>query len=186
MNNELIFLIYLHSLQVKNHSIKQLVLILRVHTWVLMTIQMFLSLMESILMVKMHSIDYTRIIFNMMKVWYLFYSWLESIELVNQIIPHIKQIDIDDDPLVIENEDDYAKLTDKNWSSIIVKEGLFKEMKDELILNDYPHVQFIHIQEGSFKNISSLTISNLPELKFLIIEDNSFRYTTSLTLSSNF
>ena len=67
-----------------------------------------------------------------------------------------------------------------------MKEGLFKEMKDELILNDYPHVQFIHIQRQSFENISSLTISNLPELKFLTFEDNSFRETTSLTLSSIF
>ena len=93
---------------------------------------------------------------------------------------------VDDNPLVIENEDDYAKLSDKNWSSILVKEGLFNEMRDELIMNDYPHVQFIHIQEDSFKNISSLTISNLPELKFLIIEDNSFYETTNLTLSSIF
>ena len=145
---------------------------------------MFLSSMESILMVKMLSIDYIRIIFNMMKVWYLFYSSIESIELVSQIIPHIKQIENDDNPLILENEDDYAKLNDKNWSSIIVKEGLFKEMRDELILNDYPHIQFIHIQEDSFKNISSLTISNLPELKFLIFEYGSFSSTTSLTLSS--
>ena len=147
---------------------------------------MFLSSMESILMVKMLSIDYIRIIFNMMKVWYLFYSSLESTELVNQIIPHIKQIENDDNPLVIENEDDYAKLNDKNWSSIIVKEGLFEEMRNELILNDYPHVQFIHIQEDSFKNISSLTISNLPELKYLAFEDCSFWSTTNLILSSIF
>ena len=159
---------------------------MRVHPWVLMTIQMFISSMESILMVKMLSIDYIRIIFNMMKVWYLFSSSIDSIELVSQIIPHIKQIENDDNPLVIENEDDYGKLNDKNWSSIIVKEGLFEEMRNELILNDYPHIQFIHIQEDSFKNISSLTISNLPELKFLIIEDNSFYSTTSLTLSSIF
>ena len=122
----------------------------------------------------------------MMKVWYLFYSLLDSIDLANQIIPHVKQIENDDNPLVIENEDDFGKLSDKNWSSIIVKEGLFEEMRNELILNDYPHIQFIHIQEDSFKNISSLTISNLPELKFLIIEDNSFYKTTSLTLSSIF
>ena len=67
-----------------------------------------------------------------------------------------------------------------------MKEGLFEEMRDELILNDYPHVQFIHIQEDSFKNISSLTISNLLELKYLVFEDGSFQYTTSLTLSSIF
>ena len=137
-------------------------------------------------MVKMLSIDYIRIIFNMMRVLYLFHSSLESIELFNQIIPHINQIENDDNPLVIENEDDYAKLNDKNWSSIIVKEGLLEEMEDELILNDYPHVQFIHIQRRSFQNISSLTISNLPELKLLIFEYNSFCETTSLTLSSIF
>ena len=122
----------------------------------------------------------------MMRVWYLLSSSLESIELVNGILPHIKQVENDDNPLVIENEDDYAKLNDKNWSSIIVKEGLFNEMRDELIMNDYPHIQFIHIQERSFEIISSLTISNLPELKLLTVEDGSFWYTTSLTLSSIF
>ena len=103
---------------------------------------MLLSLMECILMVKMLSIDYIQVIFNMMRVWYLLSSSLESIELVNQFLPHIKQIESDDNPLVIENEDDFAKLNDKNWSSITVKEGLFKEMRDELILNDYPHIQY--------------------------------------------
>ena len=147
---------------------------------------MSLSSMESLLMVTEHSIDYIRIRFNMIKVWYLFYSSLESIELVNQILPHVKQIEHNDNPLVIENEDDYDKLNDKNWSSIIVKERLFEEMEDELILNDYPHVQFIHIQGRSFKNISSLTISNLPELKLLVFEYGSFFSTTSLTLSSIF
>ena len=67
-----------------------------------------------------------------------------------------------------------------------MKEGLFEEMRNELILNDYPHVQFIHIQRGSFENISSLTISNLPELKLLTFEGDSFKETTSLTLSSIF
>ena len=145
---------------------------------------MFLSSMECILMVKMHSSDYIRIIFNILKAWYLFYSSLDSIELANQILPQIKQIENNDNPLVLENENDYDKMNDKNWSSIIVKEGLYKEMNDELILNDYPHVQFIHIQEEAFKNITSLTISNLSELKYLTIENGSFSSTTSVTLSS--
>ena len=150
---------------------------------------MFLLSMESILMVKMHSIDYIRIIFNMMKVWYLFYSSLESIESANQILPNVIQLSndiVDDNPLVIENEDDFGKLNDNNWISIIVKERLFEEMEGELIMNDYPHVQFIHIQEDLFKNITNLTISNLPKLKILTVEDGSFRETTSLTLSSIF
>ena len=135
-----------------------------------MIIQMFLSSMECILMVKMHSIDYIRIIFNMMKVWYLFSSSIDSIELVNQILPHVIQWSndiVDDNPLVIENEDDYAKLSDKNWSSIIVKEGLFKEMRDELILNDYPHIQFIHIQRESFYSTTSLILSSIFDLMFI-------------------
>ena len=133
-----------------------------------------------------HSSGYIRIIFNMTKVCYVLYSSIESQGLYNQILPHIKQIENDDNPLVIENEDDYAKLNDKNWSSITVKDGLFDLRRNELILNDYFHVQFIHIQEKSFRNISSLTISRLYELKFLIFEDESFSSTTSLTLSSIF
>ena len=42
---------------------------------------------------------------------------------------------IDDNPLIIVNEDDFSKLNDKNWSSIM-NCGLFKEMRNELILND--------------------------------------------------
>ena len=106
--------------------------------------------------------------------------------LVIRIHPHIKQVEKDYNPLIIENENEIAKLNDKTWSSIIVKEGLFEEMRNELILNDYPHIQFIHIQKISFKNISSLNISNLPELKYLIFENNSFHETTNLTLSSIF
>ena len=64
--------------------------------------------------------------------------------------------------------------------------GLYNGMNNELILNNYSHVQFMHIQGESFNNISSLIILNLPELKLLIFEDKSFKYTTSLTLSSIF
>ena len=67
-----------------------------------------------------------------------------------------------------------------------MKERLLDRMKDELILNNYPHIQFIHIQRESFKVISILTISNLPELKLLTFEGYSFHDTTSVTLSSIF
>ena len=67
-----------------------------------------------------------------------------------------------------------------------MKEELFKVIRNELILNNYPHVQFIHMQRESFENISSLTISNLSELKFLIFEYGSFHKTINLTLSSIF
>ena len=92
---------------------------------------------------------------------------------------------IDDNPLIIVNEDDFSKLNDKNWSSIM-NCGLFKEMRNELILNDYPHVQFIHIQHSSFQNVTSLIICNLPDMIFLTVGFDSFYYTRSLTLSSIF
>ena len=134
-----------------------------------------------------HSSGYIQVIFNMMKVCYSFYSSIVSQGLYNQILLYIKQIENDDNPLVIENEDDFYKLDDKNWSSIIVNEGLFDLwIGNELILNDYFHVQCIHIREESFTSISSLIISRLYELRFLIFEDKSFYYTTSLTVSSIF
>ena len=154
-----------------------------------MTIQMFLSSMESIIMVNMLSFYSFLRTYIMMKVLFSFYSSIESTELARQIIPHVDMLPkdfVNDNPLVIENENELDKLNDKNWSSITVKEELFKEMEDELILNDYPHIQFIYIQGGSFETISSLTISNLPELRFLTVENDSFSKTTSVTLSSIF
>ena len=64
--------------------------------------------------------------------------------------------------------------------------GLMNGIKRGLLLNNYPHIQFIHIQSESFKNVSSLTICNLSELKYLNVENDSFHYTTSLVLSSIF
>ena len=160
----------------------QLVLLYQVNMTLCYYIQMFLSSMECILMVKMHSSDYIRIIFNILKAWYLFYSSLDSIKLANQILPQIKQVENDDNPLVLENEDDYAKLNDKNWSSITVNDSLFDEVNTELIMNNYPHVQLIHIQGFSFSRVFSLTISNLPFLRIGIIEYKVFCETTRITL----
>lgn len=143
--------------------------------------------MVTLYMVIKHSLDYLLLTFNMMRVFLLFYSSLESISLVNQILHHLIQWpdqDDDNNPLILANDNEFDKLNDKNWSSITVNEDLFKEMRDEMVLNDYPHVQYILIQKGSFRRISNLTISNLPELKTIIIEDDSFYYTASLTLLS--
>ena len=68
----------------------------------------------------------------------------------------------------------------------MVNERLFNRKTKELLLNNYPHIQFIHIQENSLERISSLTISNLPELTLMIIENHSLYETPKLTLSSCF
>ena len=138
-------------------------------------------------MVIKHSLDCLLLTFNTMRVFLLCFSSLDSIALVNQILPHLIQWpdqDDDNNPLILANDNEFDKLNDKNWSSITVNEDLFNEMRDEMVLNDYPHVQYILIQKESFRRISNLTISKLPELKTIIIEDNSFYYTASLTLLS--
>ena len=67
-----------------------------------------------------------------------------------------------------------------------MNERLFEGRTKELLLNNYPHIQFIHIQRESFERISNMTISNLPELTLLIIENRSFNETPSFTLFSIF
>ena len=118
-----------------------------------------------------------------------FYSSIESTELARQIIPHVDVLPIevvDDNPLVLENDNEFDKLNDKSWSSILVRPGLFNDLNIDLILNDYPHVFHLYIQYSSFQRISSLTISSLPELVLLTCEYESLRNVTKLTLSSIF
>ena len=86
--------------------------------------------------------------------------------------------------MIISTKDDLNRLSYMYWTSIIVKEGLFESRRKELVFNNYPLVQFIHVQRDSSKGFISVTISNLPKLTILTVEDESFRLTTNLTLSS--
>ena len=92
----------------------------------------------------------------------------------------------DDNPLVIENENELDKLNDKSWTSVIVRQELFKELNNGLIFNDYPHVYRLLIQNCSLTSITSLTISNLPDLVFLTCQYESLRNVTKLKLESIF
>ena len=155
----------------------------------ILLIQMFLSIMESIIMVKMLSFYSFLRTYIIMKVLSSFYSSIESTELARQIIPHVDVLPIevvDDNPLVLENDNEFDKLNDKSWSSILVRPGLFNDLNIDLILNDYPHVFHLYIQYSSFQRISSLTISSFPELVLLTCEYESLRNVTKLTLSSIF
>ena len=113
----------------------------------------------------------------MTKVFHSSSSSIESIELVNQILPHVIQLphDFNDkSPLVIKNEDYISLLKKKHWSSITVRKGLFTEVIGTLNLIRYQNVQFIHIQQNSFKKIYCLNISNLRELRALVVDNGSF------------
>ena len=103
------------------------------------------------------------------------------------MLPHVihyPKDTIDDNPLIITKTNDIAKLNDKSWSSIVVHGRLYLGLLYELKVNDYPRIQFIHVQDNVFQTVIRLTISNLPELKLLVVEDWSFSQTITVTLSS--
>ena len=100
------------------------------------------------------------------------------------IKPYLLQIERDDNPLVINDNDEMVKLQNLKWSSILFKHSLYRKRTNAMILSDYPHVQIIHIQSFSFENLSSFVLSNLPELLVLIFEYSVFKNTKSLTLKS--
>ena len=103
------------------------------------------------------------------------------------MLPHVihyPKDTIDDNPLIITKTNDIAKLNDKSWSSITMNEKLYLGRLYELIVNYYPRIQFIHVQDNIYHGISNVTISNLPELKLLVVEDWSFSQTITVTLSS--
>ena len=100
------------------------------------------------------------------------------------IKPYLLQIERDDNPLVINDNDEMIKLQNLKWSSILFKDFLYRKRTNAMILSDYPHVQMIQIQLYSFEEISSLLLSNLPELLVFVIENSVFKNTKSLTLKS--
>ena len=114
---------------------------------------------------------------------------IESKEFANHFITISTQVpsDINDEkPIIIAYQDSDTVFTDKSWTSITIMEELYQNMREELIMNDYPRVQFICIGTSSFGNVPSLTISNLPELRVISTKSESFKKTTSVTLSSIF
>ena len=120
---------------------------------------------------------------------FILFFILESTELARQIIPHVDMHPIDfvnNNPLVIENENELNKLNDKSWTSVIVRQELFKELNNGLIFNDYPHVYRVLFETCSLTSITSLTISNLPDLVFLTCQYESLRNVTKLKLESIF
>ena len=115
------------------------------------------------------------------------FIFIVSTQFANILFPHINQLPADvqdDNPLVICNEEDIEFLDDKSWSSIMVNEELFNNIEGKLSFIDFPHVQYIYIQDRSFFQISEIVISNLSELKAFNVDFYSFSETRSICLSS--
>ena len=91
---------------------------------------------------------------------------------------------MDDNPLVIEDDNDYDKLKENYWSSIKIEKETLRMNESELIIKDNPHVGYIWIDDGSCSYFSSLILLNLPNLRFIKIEDVTFDKIPSLSISS--
>ena len=91
---------------------------------------------------------------------------------------------MDDNPLVIENDDDYDILEENHWSSIKIEKETLRMNESELIIKDNPHVGYIWIDDGSCSYFSSLILLNLPNLRFIKIEEVTFDKIPSLSISS--
>ena len=109
---------------------------------------------------------------------------IESSGFVNQLLPHIVQLSDDNNPLFINNEKQMNSLSDNKWTSVTFCDEFMMDSNQDVILSDYSSILYILLQEKSYKNSHSLTISGLSSLEVLVIEVNSFLESNYLRLES--
>ena len=56
---------------------------------------------------------------------------------------------------------------------MIIGEGCFNEVKDDLVIENYPNLEKIVVKKNSLKNLNSLKICNNEKLKTIEIEDGN-------------
>ena len=54
---------------------------------------------------------------------------------------------------------------------MIIGEGCFKKVKDDLVIENYPNLEKIVVKKNSLQNLKSLKICNNDKLKTIEIED---------------
>ena len=75
-------------------------------------------------------------------------------------------------------------LSDNKWTSVTFCDEFMKDSNQDVILSDYSSILYILLQEKSYKNSHSLTISGLSSLEVLVIERTSFLESNYLRLES--
>ena len=98
-------------------------------------------------------------------------SFAKQIE--NLLIPY-PESSSDSKPLEITNVNEIIHCNDKTCTSLTFQEKVGYNFDQEIVISEFPHVQFINLQCFSFYNASELTISNLPELQVITVEAFSF------------
>ena len=75
-------------------------------------------------------------------------------------------------------------LSDDKWTSVSFCDDCMMDINQDIILSDYSSIQYILVQDKSFKHAYSLTISGISSLKVLAIEGCSFLEVNYLRLDS--
>ena len=58
---------------------------------------------------------------------------------------------------------------------MIIGEGCFNEVKDDLVIENYPNLEKIVVKKGSLQNLNLLKICNNEKLKTIEIENGVWR-----------
>ena len=64
--------------------------------------------------------------------------------------------------------------------------GGLNEIKDDLIIHNYPNLQSIVVKKNSLKNLDSFEICNCEKLKTIEIEDGAFENVKTVIIESIF
>ena len=68
---------------------------------------------------------------------------------------------------------------------MIIGERCLNEVKDDLVIENYPNLEKIVVKKKSLNNLNSLKICNNDKLKTIEIEDGCFENTKKCELTSN-
>ena len=86
--------------------------------------------------------------------------------------------------LVISNENDCHRITERYWSSIVIEEDTCNELTGDLVIANNPCIQSIKVKAGSLGRVNSLNLLYLPELTSFESEATTFHNTTQVEMTS--
>ena len=91
----------------------------------------------------------------------------------------------DNHPLFINNDNDCTKISQYEWSSITVRNGVCNQITSSISITNNPNLTFIVVGSDSFQNVASLTVENCTGLNEIEIGRNSMINAGSLVLKSS-
>lgn len=128
---------------------------------------MFLSQMVQLLSAQEHLVHWMRVDMTWMMVFILRKCHLDSQYLAN-LIQTTERVNIDNmGDLVVNDDADCDKISQKGWKSITVNSGLCNSMTD-LVISFYPYLEWIYVSESSLQNVQHVELTSIFFFKSLL------------------